>query len=354
MYLAINEIKKNKMRYGLIISVISLITFLIFILTSLALGLANENTTALKTWQTKSAILTKDSNGNMGQSLMSEEQFNKIKMSRGDYQVGITPTNLKIGDDDQTTSVQYVGVKTNQELYKKLVYVNGHPAEADNEIVLSDKIKNIKLNDEVKLGQSDKSYKVVGFVKNAEYNMAPVVYGSLNQWHKVKGVDKYFVGSGVLSTNQKRNDEIASKDLTLLSIDEFMNKLPGYSAQNATFTFMIAFLVIISLVVVTIFLYILTTQKIKNLAVLRAQGVPTGYLLKNTFNETGIIMIFSILIGLITTFVVSLVIPESVPMHFDVQFTLLIAGGILITGLLGALIPMRIISKIDPVSVIGG
>lgn len=353
MYLALNEIKKNKIRYGLVISVISLITFLIFILTSLALGLANENTTALKTWKIKSAIITKDSNGNIGQSLMSAEQFKKIKMNSGDSQVGITPTNLKMGRDE-TKSVQYVGVKKDQEVYNKLEYITGRPVKAENEVVVSDKIRNIKVNDEVKLGQSDQSYKVVGIVNNAEYNMAPVVYGALNQWHKIKGVDAHFVGSGVLSINHKNKNEIDSQDLTLLTIDEFMNKLPGYSAQNATFTFMIAFLVLISLVVVTIFLYILTTQKIKNLAVLRAQGIPNAYLLKNTFNETAIIMISSILMGLVTTFVISLVIPESVPMYFDVKFTLLIAGGTLITGLLGALIPMRIISKIDPVSVIGG
>lgn len=354
MYLALNEIKKNKMRYGLIVSVISLITFLIFILSSLALGLANENTAALKSWQTKSVILTKDANGNLGQSLMSENQFKDIKMAPGDSQVGVTPTNLKLDKNDETTAVQYIGLKTDQSIYNNLKYTTGRAAKADNEVVLSDNIKNIKLNDQIKLGQSNEAYKVVGFVKDAEYNMAPVVYGSLNQWNKIKGVDNQFIGSGVLSTNQKNTSDIKSHDLTTMSIDEFTNKLPGYSAQNSTFTFMIAFLVIISLVVVTIFLYILTIQKISNLAVLRAQGVPTSYLLKNTFNETAIIMISSIVIGLLITFVISLIIPAGVPMYFDVKFILLIAAGILITGLLGAIIPMRIISKIDPVSVIGG
>jgi len=56
-------------------------------------------------------------------------------------------------------------------------------------------------------------------------------------------------------------------------------------------------------------------------------------------------MISSNSIGLIATFIISLVIPDSVPMYFDVKFTVLIAGRILITGLLGTLVPMRIISK---------
>ncbi len=44
MFLALREIKKEKLRSGLIIAMIVLISYLIFILTSLALGLARENT----------------------------------------------------------------------------------------------------------------------------------------------------------------------------------------------------------------------------------------------------------------------------------------------------------------------
>ncbi len=46
MFLALKEIKKEKLRSGLIIFMIVLIGYLIFILTSLALGLAQQNTDA--------------------------------------------------------------------------------------------------------------------------------------------------------------------------------------------------------------------------------------------------------------------------------------------------------------------
>ncbi len=40
MYLALKEIKHEKVRYSLIIAMVVLISYLVFILTSLALGLA--------------------------------------------------------------------------------------------------------------------------------------------------------------------------------------------------------------------------------------------------------------------------------------------------------------------------
>lgn len=50
MFLAIKEIRHEKLRYSLIVAVISLISFLIFILSALSLGLANENTAAITSW----------------------------------------------------------------------------------------------------------------------------------------------------------------------------------------------------------------------------------------------------------------------------------------------------------------
>ena len=50
MFLAFKEIKREKLRYGLIILMIFLISYLIFMLSSLAIGLADENTQAINSW----------------------------------------------------------------------------------------------------------------------------------------------------------------------------------------------------------------------------------------------------------------------------------------------------------------
>ena len=47
MFLAIKEIRHEKLRYGLIIGMIVLIGYLMFMLMGMMLGLANENTAAI-------------------------------------------------------------------------------------------------------------------------------------------------------------------------------------------------------------------------------------------------------------------------------------------------------------------
>ena len=48
MFLAIEEMRQNKLRYGLILGLLILIFYLVFFLTGLAYGLMQENKTAVE------------------------------------------------------------------------------------------------------------------------------------------------------------------------------------------------------------------------------------------------------------------------------------------------------------------
>lgn len=351
MFLALKEMKHEKLRYGLVIAVIALISYLIFILSALAMGLANENTAAVNSWNVNEVAMSKDANGNMGQSLLTQDQINKYDTKKNRAQVGITPTIIK--RNGNRDSAQFVGIKKSEYIYQNLKLTQGSKPKTSDEILVSDQLnaKKYPIDGKIKLGQSNKKYKIVGYVNNGFYNMAPVIYGKASEFANVKGTTSQFAGSGVVSKTKLANKKDNTKVFTH---KEFVNKMPGYSAQNSTFVFMIGFLIVISLIVVTIFLYILTVQKVPNLAVLRAQGIPNSYLTLNTFSETVMIMLSSVAVGLILLILTTFVIPTAVPMYFSVPLISAAAAGILITGMIGSLVPIRIISKIDPVTVIGG
>lgn len=48
MFLALKEMKHEKLRYGLIVAMIVLISYLMFFLMGMMLGLQNENDAAIK------------------------------------------------------------------------------------------------------------------------------------------------------------------------------------------------------------------------------------------------------------------------------------------------------------------
>ena len=351
MFLAWREIKKEKIRYGLVITVVMLISYLVFVLCALAMGLARENTVAIESWQIKSAVMTRDANGNAGQSLLTEQEARSLQQKRGAAILGITPTTMKRAGHRE--SVQFIGLHANEFVKDRLQVVSGRLPQHADEIAVDTTLNHARYprHETVTLGLSATRYKIVGYVAQAQYNMAPVVYGDLEAWSSIKGVSNDYAGSLAVYREDAPN---VPRELVTYSTKQLIDKLPGYVAQKATFGLMIGFLVIISMIIMTIFLYILTIQKLPNLAVLRAQGIPNRFLTRNTLFETGVIVMSAVVIGGGLAVMTLTLLPDTVPVYISWPVTGLIALGLLLTGLLGTIVPIRLISKIDPASVIGG
>lgn len=68
MFLAWNEIKKNKLRFILIIGILMLVSYLVFFLSGLATGLQNLNRESVDKWEATGIVLTEESDKSLGQS----------------------------------------------------------------------------------------------------------------------------------------------------------------------------------------------------------------------------------------------------------------------------------------------
>lgn len=352
MFLAFKEIKREKLRYGSIILMIFLISYLIFMLSSLAVGLAQENTQALTSWNTQKVVLNKNSNVSFSQSVLTKQDLKGVKIGKNEAYVGLTPVVAK-HKHRPSVSAQLLGIKKDQFIYKKQELIAGRRANKDNEVTADQalQIKGYKLGDKIKIDGSSRRYKIVGFVKNAKINIAPIIYTSMNTWRKIKVAMPNIVASSIISQNA--DYKFNHKNAKTYDIKKVINKLPGYTAQNGTFELMIGFLFVISLIIIAVFLYILTMQKMHNFAVMRAQGIPTKTLVGYVISQSIILVIVGVVLGLIMMMITNAAMPKTVPM----SFTPLIASagtlGMLLMGIIGSLIPVRSIVKVDPAKAIG-
>lgn len=71
MFLAWNEIKRNKIKFSLVIGILVLISYLLFLLSGLANGLIKMNTEGIEKWNADAIILKKDANQTVEQSLFN-------------------------------------------------------------------------------------------------------------------------------------------------------------------------------------------------------------------------------------------------------------------------------------------
>lgn len=352
MFLALKEMRKEKLRYSLIIAMIVLISYLIFILTSLALGLAQQNTDAINSWGMNSIIMNKDADISLSQSLIQKSQAPK-SLPKSQAYIAQAPIVAKHSGHEQVSGT-FIGLDNSQFVAKNITLTSGHLAQSRYQLVVDDAFKEsgYKLGDTFKLNGNAHAYKIVGFTHNAKMSVAPVVYGRLSAWATLKNVPTTMIASAIVST--KTAPKAGNSALHTYDKNAFVQKLPGYSAQNMTFEMMIGFLMVISLIVIAVFLYILTMQKQQNYAVLRAQGIPGAVLVKSTLSQAFLMVISGLVIGVILTVATAMAMPSAVPMAFDVPILGAVALALVVIAMLGAVIPVRSILKVDPVSVIGG
>ncbi|MGO1260847.1 MAG: ABC transporter permease [Bifidobacterium mongoliense] len=359
MFLALTEIRHSKMRYALIILTITLIGYLTFILTSLAYGLAQSNRSAVDSWRASSIVLNTEADGGLRQSSLTKEQVDDVSPAGADVaSIGeLSAVGTSAGDSDKTT-VDLLGIDKDQFVYRELNPTEGRRFDTAHETVADDGLKanGYALGDTIKVGD-DTTLTIVGFVHNTKLNVAPVLYVPLETWQTRKfgdlpqGATKPQASAVIERTATPPQTPSGTERL---GIAIFIEKLPGYSAQNITFSLMIGFLFVITLVIIAIFQYILTMQKIPNYMVLKIQGIPTWFLVKAMLIQATLIAIVGVVLAAGLAAATALAIPPSVPMSFNMPLLTGAGLAIIVMSTLGSLASVKTIATIRPTSIVAG
>ena len=332
MFLALNEIMHSKLRYALVAGVMFLIAYLVFFLTGLAYGLAQDNRTAVDKWEADSIVLSKDANSNLGMSMITKKTAEEVEGGKVAY-LAQTPgvVTSKDSTDEGKINVSFFGIDKDQFIMPNLV--EGKAFNNDDEAIGDSSLKEeygLAVGDTVKLSGSDKTFKLTGFTDHAKFNVSPVLYTTINAYQQIRF-----------------EKEDTSENARINAI------VVRYNAQVLTFGFMIGFLIVIAAIVIGIFIYVLTMQKINIFGVMKAQGITGGFIARSVVAQTFILSFVGILLGLVGTVGTSLVLPDAVPFQSNWLFFGVISLLMLVVAVLGALFSVRTIVKIDPLKAIG-
>lgn len=363
MFLALKEMKKDKGRFTLIIAIVILISYLVFFLTSLAYGLSYSERQAVDLWKANKIILQKGSNKNILSSSLKKEETSKFK----DHDISAINVSsavaYKNGDtsEDTTYSIFIMGLDKNSPARPKVIE-GDDIKNFDNEIIASISLKKeegFTLGDKIKLSKNEKEYKIVGFTEESKFSIRPVFYTSLekasNEAMNFKENEKVANNLKIRSRQAERisgiivhdDKNIKNDNYDIVNIEEFIKKLPGYTAQNLTFIMMIGFLIAIASIVLGVFIYIITMQKKQTFAILKIQGISNAYISKSVIFQTLILVIFGIFVGLGLTYLSAIFLPSKVPFKMSLDYYLIISILMVVISLLGAIFSVRAVIKVE-------
>src|SRR5690554_3009161 len=142
MFLAIKELKYTKGKFALIISVIVLISYLVYFLTSLAYGLASSYTNAVNKWESDEVIITVDSNDSIMMSFITNDEFEALEVDGNKARIGLFPAVINNPDAsasmDTRLNVYFFGID-NDSFIKPIEASNFEIR--DNEVFVDESLK---------------------------------------------------------------------------------------------------------------------------------------------------------------------------------------------------------------------
>lgn len=385
MFLALREMKKEKLRFIMIILVTALIAFLIYFLSSLAFGLSELNKTAIDYWDAKGIVLSASSNENIYASFINEEDVKEAQLDINNA-VNVVSASIYINDQDQEENfidVVLMGLDFNNN-QSHAPLIEGELVQSDNEVVLSNSFRDehaIVIGDTITITSSLIDFKVVGFSEDSNYNAIPVAYVQremasqdvlidpdeakqqqeleelLNQLNDQQ-VDTQEVEeaptlvSGVLVDKTMTHQALEEQGLQYLSVQDFIFSIPGYMEQLLTFGLMIIALSFISAIIIGIFMYILTMQKKPIFGILKIQGYQNRTITLSVVIQTVLLVLTGFLLGFGLTLFTLNFLPASVPAQISPWLLTVVTVFSIFCSLIGSLFSVRTILKIDPLEAI--
>ncbi|MDQ0359498.1 ABC transporter permease [Breznakia pachnodae] len=356
MFLAIKEILFSKSRYILIILVIMLTTYLTIFLSGLAYGLASDNRSSVDAWDADGIILNKNANDSITMSYLNEEQYKSVDAKQSAL-LSVSASIISLdGDEESETLNTYIfGIEEKGFIMPEVS--EGEVFAASNEAVVDSSLNTkygYEIGDKIELSSFDTKLTIVGFSEDKKFNTAPVIYVSLDDYRSFVNMPSQTMSNTMVNgIVYKGTVDIQDSSLDKLTINQFIDEIPGYRPQVLTFSLMIGFLIGIVAFVLGIFIYVLTVQKTAMFGIMKAQGISNKIIRRSVIAQTLALTFIGTATGSLLTFVTSLFLPESVPF----QFSGLLFGAILLSmfvfSLIGALFSVRSATKVDPLIAMG-
>lgn len=354
MFLAWRELIHNKSKFLLIVSLIVLITYLVYFLISLAYGLASSYTNGIDKINASYIVLSEEANDNAMMSMLTDNDYNNLSASELTAKLGLFPAVISNQDSSNVSqSKEEVYVFGIENVNFFLNEYDTNTVLNDDEIIVDSSLKDIgySVGDTIAISGTNISWEIVGFTEKSTYQTAPIVYVGLEDWKEYR----FFNQSGIEYYNAivvKGDIDNLSQSLIAYDLKEFAATLPGYTAQVLTFSLMIGFLIVIIAFVLGIFIYVLTVQKTPVFGVMKAQGISSAYIGRSVILQTLIIMFFGAAIGLALTLLSGYFLAGVVPFAVNYLFYGLVTVAFFIFSILGGLFSVSNITKIDPLKAI--
>ncbi|WP_156722283.1 ABC transporter permease [Streptomyces apocyni] len=355
MFVAWRDLRFAKGRFALMGAVVVLITLLVGLLSGLTAGLARENISAITGLPADRLAFAAPPDGqsvSFTNSRVPERAWDTWARQPGVTRaepIGIRTLNAAAGD--RTAGVSAFGVEPDAGI------APGHVAPG--RAVLSEKAaKELAVEPGGALRVGTLELRVEAVAGEDSFSHTPVVWVSLDDWQRIghRGTSADEQATVIALTTQgadiSAGDEAAGTETR--TVDGALTAIGSYQAENGSLQLMRGFLFVISALVIGAFFTVWTIQRSADIAVLKALGAATPYLLRDALGQAVLMLAVGTGAGTGLAVVIGAFIRGGdVPFVLDAPTVLVPALVMIALGALGAALSIRRITAVDPLTALG-
>jgi len=333
--------------------VVVLMTLLVVLLSGLTAGLGRESTSAIADLSADHLAFSAPAAGeqvSFADSSVDESQSRRWARVPGVERaepVGIGTTEAVVGT--ATAAVSAFGVDPGSGL------VPGRDDVAAGEVVLSTgAAEALGAGPGDRVDAAGRTMSVAAVSGSDSFNHTPVMWTSLDDWRQLTRSDP---GAATVIALTEDGADLAHADAQLgtatVGREAAFEAIGSYPSENGSLQLMRLMLFGISALVVGAFFTVWTIQRTGDIAVLKALGASSAYLVGDALAQALVVLVGGTVLGAAAAAGIGALASGSVPFVLSTGSVVVPAVVMVLLGGLGAALSVRRVTSVDPLIALG-
>jgi putative ABC transport system permease protein len=357
MRLGLRDLQRARLKFGLLGGALALLVFLLLFLNTLSTTLLGFFTGAVKHTSAQVLVYNATSRRNLQASRLPPGTVERVRVVPGVATAGpIGNTTLTVDVGRGLTDLSLFGWQPG---------LPGGPGRISGAIVpkagealvdKSDEPNGFRIGATITIEPTGKTLRIIGYTTDSRFNVGPTAYTPIDTYRDIvraSNPNAPYVADNLVGVDAAPGTSVgtvtraigaADPDLEALSRATAVASIPGASSVSQSFNLIVGITFVIVVVVTGFFFLILTVQKLRVFTALRAVGATTGYLAWSLVVQVLVV----VLLG-----VAALNYSPAFPLRVDPRLVGTASLAVLAFSLLGSLVSVRRIARLDPVEAAG-
>ena len=363
--LAFDELWYRRGQFALIGLIVTMIAYLVIMTNALGEGLLDVSGSVIKGLDADALVLQAKANLSLQQSELSLATADAVEKAPGVTEAGrLGYISVQPTEHAEEGPVAFLGFELGTLAEPRLT--GGRMLEpGERGSVLADRrfltIRNAKVGEVVTVTSRLQTFtfRVVGEVDEGSFFFQSPLWGNIDDWRELKyGSDSADTPAATLVMVKGGRGIVRSLPGEVGGIEaatpnQAFERIPGVGPQRNTANSIEAFGLIIGALVVGVFFYVLTLQKVGQIGVLKALGASSWFVFQQLMVQVMVISAIGIAVAVPAAIMTVNALPATVPLLIQRDGVVVTVLLLLATAIVGVAFSGRKIASIDPIIALG-